>query len=121
MLNDPIGRNKWLLTELPCGIEDEMKSMTLSACNFPAQFTCDSGHCIDINKRCDEVKECFDGSDEQSCLLIDVPSSYNPANQPTSSIESNPLTISFQSKILSIDAIETSNMKVKLTMEISMQ
>ena len=84
-LKYPIGRKTWLITELPCGVDEELNSMTLSTCNFPTQFTCNSGHCIDINKRCNEQKDCFDGSDEEACSIVDIPVSYNQAKKPKSS------------------------------------
>ena len=69
----PMGRNKWFLTEPTCGIEEEVNYIALSKCHFPIQFTCDSGHCIDIKKRCNEEKDCADGSDEKSCSLVAIP------------------------------------------------
>ena len=32
------------------------------------EFECDSGECIDEDRQCDDVDDCFDGSDEDGCL-----------------------------------------------------
>uniref|UniRef100_A0A3P8RX36 SCO-spondin n=1 Tax=Amphiprion percula TaxID=161767 RepID=A0A3P8RX36_AMPPE len=34
----------------------------------PKQFTCDSGDCIHLDRRCDLQKDCVDGSDERDCV-----------------------------------------------------
>ena len=117
-LKYPVGRNTWLLTELPCGVDEEMKEMTLSSCNFPTTFTCDSGHCIDINKRCNEQKDCLDDSDEKDCSIVDIPLSYNQANKPKSANIDTPLQVNIQTIIDNIDSIDTVNMIVTITMEI---
>ena len=115
----PVGRNTWTITE--CGADRKPSAMTLSACKYPTQFTCDSGHCININKRCDEHRDCDDGTDEKSCLLVDVPISYNQANKPDSDNGSYPLKIQMETKIITIDSIDTVDMIVSLTMEIRMK
>ena len=39
-------------------------------CNPRHQFTCWNSDCISLNKRCDERKDCEDGSDESDCSFI---------------------------------------------------
>ena len=52
------------------------KMLTLSHCSRN-EFTCSNGKCINIDKRCDGLTQCVDGSDEQDCRLV-VPSiGYN--------------------------------------------
>lgn len=114
----PVGRNQWIVNDAVCDVEDKLEALTLSNCNFPTQFTCDSGHCIDISKRCDEQKDCLDGSDEKLCSLISIPPSYNKVNAPEPNIENVPLQINMHPTVISIDGIDTVNMIVTLTMEI---
>lgn len=33
----------------------------------PDQLTCNSGECVHITKRCDDIRDCRDGSDELGC------------------------------------------------------
>ncbi|XP_039903038.1 SCO-spondin-like [Simochromis diagramma] len=34
----------------------------------PKQFSCDSGECVHLDRRCDLQKDCVDGSDEKDCV-----------------------------------------------------
>ena len=36
------------------------------------EFTCDSGHCVPMGKRCDQKLDCGDMSDEAECRLLQV-------------------------------------------------
>ena len=92
--------------------------MTVSKCNFPSQYTCNSGHCIDISKRCNENVDCADESDENLCSLIRIPSSYNKANAPKSTKQNHPLEINIQTTLQKIDSIDTVWMIITLTLEI---
>ena len=116
----PIGRRAWFIEEQYCNIDDPQYILTISKCDIRTQFTCNSGNCIDIENRCDEAKDCRDGSDEDKCELIHIPSSYNPANPPESSAN-HPLEIITNIHIVNIGKIDTVNMAVTLTMKISVQ
>ena len=111
----PIGRKTWLLKDPLCEVDDQQYNLTFSMCSFPTEFTCNSGHCIDLNKRCDEQKDCLDGSDEEVCGLISIPSSYNRANAPKAPIEQDSLGIEMNIQVVTIDSIDTVNMEVTLT------
>ena len=87
--------------------------LTLSDCH-PKKFTCDSGHCIDIIKRCDNIKDCEDYSDETDCVLIRVPDSYVKMESPDTSLYANVT-------IVSIHRIDTLNMAMELSLNIELQ
>ena len=114
----PIGRKKWLINDPICGVENEVREMTLSTCNFPFEYSCDSGHCVDINKRCDENEDCSDGSDEYNCPLIALPPNYNKANAPKPNKNNDQLEVKIETIIQNIDAIDTLHMIVTLTLEV---
>lgn len=40
---------------------------TLPSLCSPKQFSCDSGECVHLDRRCDLQKDCVDGSDEKDC------------------------------------------------------
>ena len=46
-------------------------------CDVKNQFTCDSGHCISIQNRCDGAFNCRDKSDENNCNMVFIdPKNY---------------------------------------------
>jgi Low-density lipoprotein receptor domain class A len=40
-------------------------------CN-ESEFVCDSGACISLENRCDEVEDCEDRSDETHCDIVTI-------------------------------------------------
>ena len=74
----PIGRLEWDVYEPSCYITQRQKKiLTFSMCRFGTEFTCDSGHCVDLHKRCNKVVDCLDRSDEENCTLISIPETYD--------------------------------------------
>ena len=120
-ISHPIGRKEWFLLDKVCLVKDSNHSFAISICDYPTQFSCNSGHCIDITMRCDEKTDCLDKSDEDLCHLINVPPSYNRANAPKSPIDGSPLEIKIQTRIIAIDSIDTVNMIVTVTLEIELE
>mgnify|MGYP002054490611 CR=1 FL=1 len=118
----PIGRHKWFVQDPICDINNSRYALTISFCNFPDQFTCDSGHCISLNDRCDEKRHCQDGSDEIDCELVHIPPSYKLANSPKFGSEHDgPMKIKIHTSIISIDSIDTVNMILELTMKLFLE
>ena len=117
----PIGRHNWDMQDMLCQVKDSEFPLSISFCGYPSHFSCDSGHCVDMNKRCDEKMDCNDGSDEKHCHLIDIPSSYSRPDAPDSPVGNIPLTIDMQNRIISIDSIDTMNMIVTITMEVTLK
>ena len=99
-----------------------VKQFTFSVCNFPSEFTCDSGTCVDIFKRCNNRKDCDDGSDEDNCTMLRLSHSYDkstPPELPDDVEESNDIHASVQ--IINIDFIDTVNMVVGLTIDLTLK
>ena len=119
----PIGRMEWEVYEPACGIMDRQKiNLTLSICEFGKQFTCDSGHCLDLSKRCDNVNDCKDGSDEYHCRIVSIPDAYDRHTpQEHQGYVTDEKIIKTRIKIITIDEIDTLRMKVSLTIRIYME
>ena len=81
----------------------------MSRCLFGHEFTCDSGNCIEIDKRCDQIKDCEDRSDEENCNFVRLSKTYSKVIPPEPSNTSKPLDILTYVKIISIDTIDTIN------------
>ena len=96
--------------------------MTISICEFGHEFTCHSGNCISIDKRCDEHQDCHDGSDEIDCTLVYIPEKYQKSLPlAINSFDVNTIDIDTQISIISIDEIDTLNMFVELTIQLNMK
>ena len=117
----PIGRKTWFVQDALCKSNDPNHTVTISNCNFPSEFTCNSGHCIDIKYKCDETEQCIDGSDETFCDLIHIQPSYNRANAPRPEDKKHVFQIETKIIIVKIDSIDTVNMILTVTMEINFE
>ena len=50
-ISHPLGRKNWNFEDKLCQVKDTNYPFSISVCDYPTQFTCKSGHCIDISKR----------------------------------------------------------------------
>ena len=58
--------------------------LKLTGC-LDGSFTCDNGQCVPMDKRCNQLTECPDKSDEKGCNLLVLEESYNKNIPPISS------------------------------------
>ena len=82
-----IGTHNWTIynDSLNCQLRHEGNPYTLplnlNACT-KEEFNCMKGSCIDLDKRCDGVTNCYDRSDELQCSKILMESTYNKKIPP---------------------------------------
>ena len=114
----PVGRNNWYYI----GNQDQgLESLSLSSCKLEEEFTCDSGECIPMMKRCDRSIDCEDTSDEFSCHKIDIPLSYSKNNAPSVLDGKMRVTkLPTQCVVEKVDFIDTINTKIGLTLALKM-
>ena len=94
----------------------------MSVCEFPDEFTCKSGTCVDIFKRCDHKKDCDDGSDEEDCTMLRIPESYDKSLPPELGDDvEKPNDIYTQVRVINVDSINTVTMVVELTIELTLK
>ena len=118
---NPIGRLEWDWQENACNVlEFQKRELTLSRCNFGEEFTCDSGYCILLKNRCNGRKDCRDGSDENNCNLVVIPKSYRKMKPPKQDMQDG-TPIFLELNVYSIDSIDSVNMHVGLTLEVTMK
>ena len=114
----PVGRRSWSIYDPKCQIH-ATGDLSISKCRFGKEFTCDSGNCLGLEKRCNQVKDCDDGSDEKGCSLVQLPDNYRKVQAPEPLNHSEPLPITVFTRIDSID-VNTIDMRIGLTMYFNM-
>ena len=114
----PVGRSTWNIHAPICESKKEEKQLSFSKCEFGNEFTCNSGHCVALHKRCDFFFDCNDRSDEEGCKLIQKPDTYRKVQPPEPRNRSEALPITTEVEIITIDSIDAVNMLVGLTINI---
>ena len=88
------------------------------------QFTCQDGQCISMNKRCDQVSNCRDKTDEQNCKLVVVETGYNKKVAPFTvdlvTEEMSPARIDVSIDLLDVIEISEQNHKISFKFGISL-
>ena len=94
----PIGRYDWL----------EIKSSKTISISFDncddTQFNCGDGLCINKRKRCNQIQDCFDNSDEENCSHILLYEDYNKDVPPFENLD-HEYSITISSFTLQIENI----------------
>ncbi|XP_071523164.1 LOW QUALITY PROTEIN: uncharacterized protein [Panulirus ornatus] len=90
--------------------------LLLTACRAD-QYTCDDGTCIAKMQRCNLEVNCPDQSDERLCNAVVVPSDYIK-EVPPARIGMDPASVHLNLTILSMQPIDTLNMKMTLVLKV---
>ena len=68
------------------------KQLKLTYCSED-QFTCNSGQCVRMEDRCDQLADCRDESDKEDCQLLVLRKGYKKNIPPIGSHPDNPKTL----------------------------
>ena len=92
-----------------------------------SEYTCDDGHCVQMDQRCDQIPHCKDYSDERGCQLVVLNEGYNKEVPPFVSFNTThagriiPVEVNVSIalfKVTSIDEVEnTIDFKFEIELE----
>ena len=93
-----------------------------SACK-DGQYTCNDGHCISMEQRCNQLTDCADKSDEIDCNMLVISSGYSKMVAPIKLAADKsliPVTVDVSLQLLKIVEIEEENHAIDFQYEIIM-
>ena len=78
-----LGKHNWTISgdKYQCSKDSDEIELKLTGCKNH-EFTCNDGQCIRMDKRCDQMPQCEDKSDEQNCKTLVLEYSYNKEVPP---------------------------------------
>ena len=82
-------------------------NLTLHACSTD-NFACDNAFCIPMEKRCDAIEDCVDGSDEHDCGKLIIREGYKKELAPLLKSGEN-IKVNFSLSLLDIEPNEQTN------------
>ena len=88
------------------------------------EFTCNDGQCVSMRKRCDQLQDCDDGSDEEGCNILSLMKGYNKKNPPYSRMPNEtivPTDINVSMTLLRIVDIDEVDHTIDLQFEIILE
>ena len=118
-----LGKHNWTIENdtYECGLgKDYQKVLKLTSCQ-DGQFTCDSGQCIEMRNRCDQLFQCRDESDEKNCKLLVLREGYNKKIPPvTDNMSTGSVPIEVSITLLKIVNIEEVKHSIEIQFQIEM-
>ena len=96
--------------------------MKLTGCK-EHEFTCDDGQCVSMERRCDQLPNCRDRSDEMGCLILHLEYGYNKRVPPISSksLALIPAEVKTSLTLLKVVAIEEEDHSIELQFQINLE
>ena len=83
-----------------------LTNLTLHACSSE-NFACDNAFCIPMEKRCNAIEDCIDGSDEHDCRKLIIREGFNKELPPVPKSGGN-VKVNFSLSLLDIEPREQS-------------
>ena len=98
--------------------------LKLTGC-WEEEFTCNDGQCISMEKRCDQIADCGDESDENNCKLLVFKENYQkniaPFTIDTKKRELSPVKVNVSTSLMSILAISEFDHTIDLKLGITLK
>ena len=120
-----LGKHKWTISndDFECNEGEPYTTfLKLTGC-AEDEFTCDDGQCIKMEKRCDQVTNCRDKSDEKECKLIIFEDGYNKNIPPTGKTKDEvviPARVSISISLMKVVEIEETDHSIHLQFQITL-
>ena len=91
-----------------------------------SEFTCNNGQCVSMAKRCNQLPDCDDGSDEEGCRLFYLTKGYNKVVSPFDVVSYHnetikPVSINVTIKLLKMVDIDERDNTIDLQFEIILE
>ena len=122
-----LGKHTWTISgdseKCSKGQSSYKIQMKLTGCKED-EFTCDDGQCVRMEKRCNQVPDCRDKSDEKGCRLIILEDGYNKNIPPIkrSALGSPiPASVSISIILMKVVDIDEVDHSIQLQFQISLQ
>ena len=82
------------------------------------EYGCDDGSCIPIEKRCNEVTDCADASDENECHTVDIDTDRYRKEKPPVELPSNVTPVAVDISVISLSSFEELAMTFKARIKV---
>ena len=92
--------------------------LKLTGCQ-DGEFTCSNGQCIHMSRRCDQITNCKDESDEISCKIVHMKENYSKQIPPFS--EEKKAQVGVSMTFLSINDISEIDLTIDIKFTISLE
>ena len=121
-----LGKNTWTIAgDNGCGKNHNSYTtdLKMSGCK-DGNFTCYNGQCISMRKRCDQVPNCRDHSDERGCNILVLEEGYNKRVPPVGKNEEDkltPVTVNVSMTLLKVVDIKEEDYSIKFQIQITLE
>ena len=119
-----LGKHNWTIRgDFGCSRDggEYTTELKMSGCR-EKQFTCDDGQCVSIEQRCDQLPDCRDQSDEQSCNILILKEGYNKNVVPVRSNQGKKemVNVSISIDLLKLVDIKEKDYSIKIQFSITL-
>ena len=117
-----LGRHNWTIQgDKGCNANGKEYTIELkmTACQ-KGNFTCDDGQCVSMDKRCDQLPNCRDKSDEKDCKIMILEKSYNK-NVPPVVDEDEKVNVGISIDLLKLVDIKEEDYSIEIQFSITLE